>query len=117
MSSTVPGNSGVRGIVRFTPGVTVPGAGTIHVRLLDVSCADAASTVIVERSYPLIGAMAAFDLPVGAIDPSVSYAVSVHIDVDGDGAVSSGDFVSYARHAVLTFGHGQTVEVEVRRVE
>ncbi len=49
-------------------------------------------------------------------DPREAYAVRVHIDLDGDGKISPGDFINMQNYPVLTFGHPRKVSIHVRQV-
>jgi len=44
------------------------------------------------------------------------YLVRAHVDLDGDGRIGSGDYVSAESYPVLTFGHPSEVSVRVREV-
>lgn len=48
--------------------------------------------------------------------PSGRYVVRVHADVDGDGQVSRGDYVSKQSYPVLTSAEPDMVAVEAREV-
>lgn len=106
--------------VRLPPGVDAwPGA--VVVRVEDVSRADAAARVVgearAERGAGLTdGAPLRVAVPVRGVDERASYAVRVHVDADGDGQVSEGDYVSTQRYPVLTGGHPAAVAVAVQRV-
>ena len=50
-------------------------------------------------------------------DPRASYAVRVHIDIDGDGKVSRGDFISMQSYPMITFGHPRELSLLVRQVK
>ena len=39
------------------------------------------------------------------------------VDVDGDGKVSVGDYISMQSYPVLTFGYPREVTIEVKKVE
>lgn len=106
--------------VRLPSGITtVPGA--VIVRVEDVSRADAAARIAgearVERGTdPAPGLPLLVSVPVHAVDEQAAYAVRVHVDVDGDGQVSEGDYVSTQRYPVLTGGHPAMVVAAVRPV-
>jgi uncharacterized lipoprotein YbaY len=52
-----------------------------------------------------------------AIDFTRSYAVSVHIDVDNNGMINSGDFISMESYPVITHGYpSDNISVHVRQV-
>lgn len=94
----------------------------MRITLLDVSLADVAARTLAEATLHDVshaggkGIGHAFCLSLMDVDPRVHYAVRVHVDVDGDGRVSRGDYVSTESAPVLTFGHGDEVEIRVRRV-
>jgi uncharacterized protein (DUF2141 family) len=45
------------------------------------------------------------------------YAVSVHIDVDGNGKINSGDFINMESYPVLTYGYPDNILVYVRQIK
>jgi uncharacterized lipoprotein YbaY len=87
----------LRGEVEF-PEVASPVRGaTLHVRLLDVSRADAsarivAGTVLENVSVTAAGHRIVFALEVGDLDTRSTYSLEAHLDVDGSGEVTSGDY-------------------------
>lgn len=95
----------------------------VNVRLEDVSYVDAPSKTVAEQVFPCVSYRAgsqvklAFDLRGDMPDERASYGVRVHVDVDGDGQVSRGDYISTESHPVLTFGFPNQVVVRVREVE
>lgn len=112
----------VRGEVRFPAEAPPLSAATVRVSLQDVSLADAPARVVAEQtlrdvSHP--GGRAGgirFELRLQQVEARTRYVVRVHVDVDNDGRVSYGDYVSTQSHPVLTFGHPDHVDVPVRRV-
>jgi putative lipoprotein len=106
--------------VLLPPGVVEGPAGEVVVRVEDVSRADAPARVVGEARLGTRGVAAAFPLaasvPVDLVDERCAYAVRVHVDVDGDGQVSAGDYVSTQAHPVLTRGAPARVAVPVRQV-
>ena len=113
----------VRGEVRFEAGAPPFGGATAYVRLEDVTAADAPAVVVAEEVLrdvafdPEADDNVTFVLEGGAPDPRASYSVRVHVDLDGDGEVSRGDFISTESYPVLTYGYPDRVSVTVRRVE
>ena len=95
---------------------------TLYVRLEDVSEADAPAKVVSEyvrrgvTVNPETAETVTFTLTGEAPDPTASYSVRAHLDVDGDGQVSAGDFISTQSYPVLTSGHPSRVSVLVRPV-
>ena len=115
MSSTGPTSLPVT--IHFAPGSHPPAAGTLRLRLLDVTYSDAPSVTLVERRFPFApNSPLRFELPVSEVDPARTYSVTVHLDRHGDGRIRPGDYINTQRYAVLTFGHGAAVEVELHRV-
>ena len=98
-------------------------AATIYVRLERITAADTASGSIadyVERDVafdPKISSDLSFAIAGNSPDPRASYAIRVHIDIDGDGVVSKGDFISMQSYPVITFGHPTEVSILVRQVK
>lgn len=113
---------GVPGPVAVLPDVRV------SVRVLDVSRADAASVLLGQRTVPLrehLGPppvppddpwQARVDLRVPALDPGRSYALAVHVDVDGTGGLTRGDLFSTTHVEVGPQDDGQVLEVPLREV-
>ena len=93
-----------------------------YVQLLDVGAADASSRVIAEQVLTDISQKASSGQSIpfvlyGAIpDERGSYTISVHVDVDGDGKISRGDYITMQSYPVLTFGYPDRVSVEVKKV-
>lgn len=97
---------------------------TVHVRLEEVGALDAAVRVVAEEVHCAARFLAEADalyhdhaaLSIEELDPGASYGVQVHIDVDGDGEMSTGDFITMESYPVLTFGYPNRVAVVVRRI-
>lgn len=113
----------VKGKITFEE-VALPFTGaTMYVRLERITAADIASKVIaqyVERDvafHPKTFGGLSFAIVGNPPDPQASYAVRVLIDIDGDGAVSKGDFISMQSYPVITFGHPREVSILVRQVK
>ncbi len=111
----------VEGEIKFEEAPPFSGA-TMYVRLEDVSVADAPARVVAEDTRrgvsfdPRAGESLKFAIEGAEPDPKASYSVRAHIDIDGDGQVSRGDFISMQSYPVLTFGYPRQVSVLVRRV-
>jgi hypothetical protein len=95
----------------------------VYVRLEDVSRLDAPSAVIAEQVIRDVAHQAGsqqgleFSLYGQIPDDQASYTVRVHVDVDGDGRVSRGDYLSMESVPVLTHGYPNRVTVRVREVQ
>lgn len=112
----------VSGEIRFEAAAQSFSGATAYVHLEDVSRADAASRVVVEQVIHNVSHQAGNEdkLEVklyGQIpNDKVSYSISVHVDLDGDGQVGRGDYISMQNYPVLTFGYPNQVSVRVREV-
>jgi uncharacterized lipoprotein YbaY len=113
----------VTGTIVFEEQVAAFAGATLMVRLEDVSHADAPATVFAEHvelhvSFdPRRTSELKFELDGPEPDPRAQYVLQVHVDVDGDGVVSLGDFINMQSYPVLTFGHPRRVTILVRQVQ
>src|SRR4029450_1532387 len=113
----------VKGKITFEEAAPPFTGATMYVRLERITAADIASEVVadyVERDVafdPKTFSVLSFAIACNLPDPRDSYAVRGHIDVDGDGEVSKGDFVSMQSYPVITFGHPTEVSILVRQVK
>lgn len=105
------------------PGNDLPAeTADVIVQVEDVSRADAPSVVIAEQRQSGVslrgGAVLPFvvEVPAERVDERNSYSVRVHVDVSTPGEVNVGDLVSTQSHPVLTRGHGDRVQVNVKLV-
>lgn len=113
----------VTGIILIGKKVEPFSGATAHVRLEDVSNADAASRVVAEQTLRNVShtkgdeTKLKFALYGKLPNERASYSVSAHVDLDNDGEVSVGDYISMESYPVLTYGYPSYVEVRVHRVE
>ena len=110
----------VSGRVIFPPEAQSVEAAAVRVQVLDVSLADAPSSVAGEVvlhhvSIPPGGSSLEFSVPVEPQE-AASYTVWVHVDVQGDGQLRPGDLVSTGSHPVLTRGQPERVDGPVRLI-
>jgi uncharacterized lipoprotein YbaY len=95
---------------------------TAYVRLEDVTQADAPAKTVAEQVINNVsyqaggGARLPFTLTGDLPGERRRYAVRVHVDVDGDGQVGRGDYISMESYPVLTFGSPSEISVRVREV-
>ena len=95
---------------------------TAYVRLEDVSRADASATTVAEQVIKGVSHQTGKEEAVSFIlygDPPEEhsdYSVRVHVDVDGDGEISVGDYISTESYPVLTYGRPARVDVRVEEV-
>jgi uncharacterized lipoprotein YbaY len=105
--------------ILFKSNVEAFSGANLNVRIEDVTSADEAATIVAairqeNVSYsPATDPPFLFTLQLDSVNPHASYSVRVHIDVDGDGHVSVGDFITTQNYPVLTFGHPDRVAVVV----
>jgi uncharacterized lipoprotein YbaY len=96
---------------------------TVRVTLADVTRADAPSRTVAEETIRNVshgggpGGVVPFRLQLESPDPRTRYAVRAHVDVNGDGHVSRGDYISMESYPVLTFDAPSRVSIRVRPVE
>jgi hypothetical protein len=93
-----------------------PAGAPVLVQLLDTTYADAPAQELAAASAPVEagedGVLQRLELD-ATLAASGDYRVRAHVDVDGDGTVSPGDFVSTAAHPAR---EGATVQVVVKKV-
>ena len=95
---------------------------TVRVRLEDVTYQDVSSEVVAEQVIRGLShdrgteRRISFALYGPEPDARADYSVSVHVDLQGDGQVQRGDYLSMQSYPVLTFGRPNWVSVRVRRV-
>jgi uncharacterized lipoprotein YbaY len=95
--------------------------GTLWVRLVDVGRADAPATTVAEKAIPGVTILSAADrvdfvLDVPDLDARKRYAVEAHLDVDGSGVTSVGDYRTMEHFGVRPETIDQPVTVQVRPV-
>lgn len=113
----------VKGTVTFEDDAPPFTGATMYVSVENTSVADIASEVVadyVERDVafvPKTAKVLLFEIAAEVPDPRASYSVKVHIDIDGDGEVSLGDFISMQSYPVITGGHPTEISILVRQVK
>jgi hypothetical protein len=108
------------GRVRLREALEQSGA-TVHVRVEDVSRADAAATLVAEAILPLRSPLAAgaelpFSLAIPDVDERARYSVRVHVDTTGSGDITAGDRISTVAHPVLTQGNPDDIVIEAKKI-
>ena len=113
----------VKGEIKIAGKPDLPASAKMYVRLLNTSLADAPSAVVAEQVIDHVGGALSKDEKVGfrlepdSINERDTYIVSVLVDIDGDGKISKGDYISMQSYPVLTFGSPSEVTIEVKQVE
>lgn len=112
----------LRGEIVFDEGPLSFAKASVHIYLEDTTLADASAKVVLHEVIANVAAdMVQHERIPFAIygtipDIRACYTVRVFVDVDGDGRISHGDYVSTASYPVLTRGYPDRVVVQVRRV-
>jgi uncharacterized lipoprotein YbaY len=96
-------------------------AAIVHVRVEDVSRADAMAPVVAAIDLPLDRALSAdetlpFSLPVPIENDAQRLSVRVHVDRTRDGTITEGDWISTSSHPVLTQGAADHVDIDVHPI-
>ncbi len=117
------------GKVRLVSGKIVFGEGSeafsgaiLTVSLEEVGRADAPSSVVAEQTrhgvtwQPGEPGQTSFQLEGPAPDKAGQYIISAHLDVDGDGKISRGDYITMESYPVLTRGYPRRVTVHLKRI-
>ena len=113
----------LRGTIHFEGVAPSLSGATVVVRLEDVSRQDAPSRVVLEQVIHDVDAIAGqtgeleFCFCGRIADQQARYAVRVHVDLDGDGQVSPGDYISMESYPVLTLGYPDQVAVRVHQLQ
>jgi hypothetical protein len=91
-----------------------PAGAPVVVQVLDTTYADAPARVVAETTGEVAptGGLQKVELH-PQLESSSDYRVRAHVDVDRDGTVSPGDFVTTAAHPARA---GEPVRVVVRKV-
>ncbi|KGM31617.1 YbaY family lipoprotein [Inquilinus limosus] len=103
----------VTGTATYRERIALPADAELIVQLVDVSLADAPSTVIAEQRIAPVRVPAAFTLTYdpAQIDQRHSYAVSAKVERAGTLL-----FTTDTRHPVLTQGAGRAVDIVMKQV-
>jgi uncharacterized lipoprotein YbaY len=93
----------------------------VHVRLLDVSRADASSetvaSVVVENVSLIPGQTVGFVLDVGDLDTRHTYSLAAHVDLDGSQEYTIGDYLTMEHFDVSPDTVGEFHSVLCRRID
>jgi hypothetical protein len=111
----------IQGMIIFDEPVESFSNATVYLEVEDVSLQDVASTVISEESIVGVSMNASDIQPVPYLiqypdlEERRTYSLSVHVDVDGDGRLSNGDYYSTWNNPVPTNPgvHELDVHVEI----
>jgi uncharacterized lipoprotein YbaY len=95
--------------------------GTLWVRLVDVGRADAPAITVAEKAISAVNILSAADrvgfvLDVPDLDARKRYAVEAHLDVDGSGVTSVGDYRTMEHFGVRPDTIARPVTIRLRPV-
>ncbi len=96
---------------------------SVRITLEDVSLMDVSSVLIAETTVEDVSVDETSDLSIpfeisyGDLQEGYTYSLSAHVDVDGDGSVSAGDYLTTQHVDVLYSGVEETIEVPVEFIE
>ena len=116
------GENGVQGMIIFDEPVESFSNATIYLEVEDVSLQDVASVVISEDTIDDVSMDARNIQPVEymiyhpELDERMTYSLSVHVDVDGDGNLSKGDYYSTWHNPVPTDPGMHDLDVHVEMI-
>lgn len=121
----MPENMLVKGTIVFEGDVKPFSGATAHIRLEDVSLQDAPSKLIAEQvvrnvTYDSIDRQKiqfVFYRDGIVVEVNARYSIKVHIDVDNDGKLSKGDFITTQSYPVLTYGYPNNLSVIVKELK
>lgn len=112
----------VSGTILFGADLNPFVGATVYARIEDAGRADARAQVVAESVLPSVAAggpppvRIEFKIEAPLLEPRAGYGIRVHVDVDGDGRVGIGDYVSTASHPLQSGGHSTRVTIPVKRV-
>lgn len=112
----------VRGSISFEGEVIGLGGAAVYVRLLDVSCSDAAACIVAEYTIETLPAgtdtsyKLNFELSFSFSHNERSYALSTHVDLDRDRKISVGDYITMENYPVSAENPNYYYEIRVLRI-
>jgi uncharacterized lipoprotein YbaY len=113
----------IEGDIEFDALASQVVGATTYVRVEDVSRADAPSNFLAEQviqDVTLRGPgrpTVPFSLQTSINDPNGQYVISVHVDVNGNGVVEPGDYLTTQSYPISTSGGTARMLVTVHRVQ
>jgi uncharacterized lipoprotein YbaY len=119
---TVLGENNVQGEIIFDEPVQSFSNTAIYLKLEDVSLQDIESSIITEDSIEGTSLDANNIQPIQYIiyypklDDRLTYSLSVHVDVDGNGRLSNGDYYSTWNNPVPTESGAHELDIHVEMI-
>jgi len=83
-----------------------PAGSRARIEVRDTSLADTEAPLVAETTADVLGELSTWlltvelEIPAASIEPSARLTVFSHVDVDGDGTISSGDFITTQSYPV-----------------
>lgn len=111
----------VTGTILFDSDIKPRSGTTVYVRLEDITRVDAPAIVIAEQVLHGVRVgndvrQLDFAIHGDELEPYAHYAVRVHVDIDNDGKVGVGDYVSTASHSVTLDNFCKAITIPVHLV-
>lgn len=119
---SVSEENGVQGLIIFDEPVESFSNATVYLKVEDVSLQDVASVVISEDTIEGVSMDAdnIQQVPYMIYHPDLqermTYSLSVHVDVDGDGSLSNGDYYSTWHNPVPTDPGMHELDIHVEMI-
>jgi len=120
--NTVPEENSLHGMIIFDEPVQSFSDVTVYLKVEDVSLQDVASVTVAESSIDNVSLDADAPEPVTytisypELDERMMYSLPVHVDVDGDGSLSGGDYYSTWHNPVPTEPGVHELDVHVELI-
>lgn len=115
-------NQIVEGDILFEDVSSSFSGATVYIRIEDVSIADAASKVVVEKSIHNVACAVGgqcsipFSIRYSDLDERAMYTLSVHVDVDGSGVITPGDYITMESYPLSSSQAHVKINIKVRQV-
>ncbi len=95
---------------------------TIFVSVEDISKQDISSETICKKTYRNVTFskfehVFPFSLDVPITDEKLHLIVKIHVDVDEDGQLSVGDYITTGMFSVLTRGYSDVVDIKLEKIK
>lgn len=118
-SHQAAGKANLSGTIEFQDVREPASNATVHVRVQETGRSDAAAVTVAEavlRNVNIVPGAQSVPFTVCGIprNARARYSVRVHVDVDGSGVVSRGDYVSTQSHPFQTSSEPAVVKIAVR---
>lgn len=120
----MPDTTELKGEILFEGGVPLLSNATVRVQLQDVTRVDASSRIVAEQVRPGVSCQPGTEQPLRfslevprELEEKASYTLRVHVDRDGSGAVSTGDYLTMQSYPVSSRDLHKPLTIVVRPVQ